>query len=266
MRCHAIQVDLVHESPDENRRVYEAAIAAAAPVGGDLVLLPEFSDTGYSQDLDAVADNGCLEWAASLAAAHDCFLQVGWIGRSGDRGSNHASIIGRDGSVLATYAKVFPCGPMGEGRTFDSGDELIIVDTGTLRICPMICYDLRFPELWRIAGQRGVDCFMIGANWPRSRIAHWRSLLVARAVEQQAWVVAANRIGSDPAIEYGGASMVVSPMGEVVAELGEESPGCAAATIDLEAQRAWRADFAVLGDLKPALLGDLPIREVSAPA
>src|SRR5690606_2545669 len=97
-----------------------------------------------------------------------------------------------------------------------------------------ICYDLRFPELWRLGALAGAEVFTIGASWPDARQHHWRSLLIARAIENQAYVVAVNRVGRDPHLGYAGGSMIVSPMGEVLAE-ADAAPQVIQAELDMAA-------------------------------
>ncbi len=122
----------------------------------------------------------------------------------------------------------------------------------------LICYDLRFPELWRLAAIAGTEVFTIGASWPAARRHHWRQLLIARAIENQAFVVAANRIGDDPHLSYAGGSMVVSPTGEILAEAGDHE-AVLRARLDLASLREWRRDFPALSDLHRDLLGSITV-------
>ena len=96
----------------------------------------------------------------------------------------------------------------------------------------MICYDVRCPELRRIAAGAGAEVFTIGASWPSARQSHWRSLLIARAIENQAYVVSVNRVGADPHLQYVGGSVIVSPTGEILAEADGETPQVVLADID----------------------------------
>ncbi len=136
--------------------------------------------------------------------------------------SNRAGAWSSSGKLLADYVKNYPFSYSGEDRVYRAGKDASMLSIGGLRFGLYICYDLRFPEHFRrLAGQ--VDCYLVVANWPLSRMAHWRSLLVARAVENQAWVIGVNRRGKDGnGIRYPGVSVVVDPMGEICAEGGEE--------------------------------------------
>lgn len=126
-------------------------------------------------------------------------------------------------------------------------------------MCPLICYDLRFPELWRLGAVEEADVFTIGASWPAARQQHWRALLIARAIENQAYVVAVNRIGDDPHIKYAGGSLIISPTGEVLAEAPAGNvPIVLQAELDPAALRAWREKFPALADIHRELLGSIP--------
>ncbi len=122
-----------------------------------------------------------------------------------------------------------------EVKTFRPGRGVASIDIHGIRVTPLICFDLRFPETWREAA--GSEVFVCIANWPASRMHHWRALLCARAIENQAYVVGVNRVGSDPSIEYVGGSVVFGPDGDVVAEAGNDA-GATAVRLDLASLRA----------------------------
>lgn len=111
-----------------------------------------------------------------------------------------------------------------------------------LMVCPAICYDLRFPELFRAGLALGAQAYALGANWPAERAHHWRALIIARAIENQAFVFAVNRVGCDPALEYAGGSLIVSPMGDVLAE-GDDTVRVISAEISPGEVHAWREKF-----------------------
>jgi predicted amidohydrolase len=133
---------------------------------------------------------------------------------------------------------------------------VIVRACGEAAVCPLICYDLRFPELWRVAALAGAEVFTIGASWPEVRQAHWRALLIARAIENQAYVVGVNRVGRDPSHGYAGGSLIVAPDGEILAE-GGRAPTVLVADLDLASLRAWRAEFPALRDVRPELIGSM---------
>ena len=265
MRFAAIQFNIVWEDKPANHAIVEKIVQAAAVPPGAFVLLPELGDTGFSMNLDRIVDDASLKWAAEFAARNRFFVQHGFAQRenaSGDgappQGRNCAAIIGPDGTVLGEYQKVHPFSYGKESQFYSGGDHLTLVRSGDAVVCPMICYDLRFPELWRLAANAGAEVFTIGASWPAARQHHWRTLLIARAIENQAFVVAVNRTGNDPHLQYVGGSMIITPKGEVLAEAGDE-PSVLAADLDLNALRQWRSEFPALRDVHRELLGDIRI-------
>ena len=120
--------------------------------------------------------------------------------------------------IIDQYRKIVPFRPGHEDRAYDPGDEIHIVEINGVLTCPFLCYDLRFPELWRLAAKAGAELFTIGASWPAARANHWKTLNVSRAMENQAWVLGVNRTGNDPYLAYNGDSLLVSPLGEIVSE------------------------------------------------
>jgi predicted amidohydrolase len=175
-------------------------------------------------------------------------------------GRNCAVIVSPNGEVVADYEKIHPFSYGREADHFSAGERLSMARCGDAQICPMICYDLRFPELWRLAAlsQPPAEVFTIGASWPAARQHHWHSLCVARAIENQAFVVACNRCGRDPHVSYAGGSIIVSPAGEILAEAAEV-PVILQAEIDAAKARQWRNDFPALQDARREFLGRVTV-------
>jgi len=265
MRVAAVQLDIVWEDKPANHAAAESLIEGAGIEPGALVVLPELADTGFSFDIDRIADEQSAAWAASFAARCQLWLQAGFARRGEDgRGRNCAAIVSPAGELGPVYEKVHPFQGR-EAAVYGGGDHLVIRDCDGAAVCPLICYDLRFPELWRVAVRAGAEVFTIGASWPAVRQAHWRALLIARAIENQAYVVGVNRVGRDPNVEYAGGSIVVSPTGEVVAEAGTGTE-VLTATLDLETLRRWRASFPALRDTRTDLLGSMDVAFSHPPA
>ncbi|MDZ4754022.1 MAG: nitrilase-related carbon-nitrogen hydrolase [Phycisphaerae bacterium] len=267
MLVAAVQTDIVWHDPAANRAVFERMLDDARLDGrldgrlgeGALVVLPELGDVGFTVALDEVTPSDAPAWAARTAKARGLAIAVGYPRRADDGlGRNECAIARPDGSLSPAYAKVHPFGFGRETEAYRGGERIVLTTIGPFTVCPLVCYDLRFPELWRLATLAGAELFVIGASWPVARQQHWRALLIARAIENQAYVVACNRVGSDPSLRYGGGSIVIGPTGEVLAEAADE-PTLITAECDHEALLAWRRKFPALRDVHRALLGDIPV-------
>jgi len=259
MKFAAVQFDIAWEDKPANHRAIEAMLDDAAVEPGTFVLLPELGDTGFSFNLDVIVDDKTLPWAQNLARRLQIWVQVGYAVRGDDgKGRNCTSIISPQGDVLGTYQKIHPFSYGKEIEHFTGGDHVLLRTCNGVSIAPTICYDLRFPEIYRLAVQNDAEVFTIGANWPSARQSHWRALLIARAVENQAYVIGCNRVGDDPYLSYLGGSMIVSPKGQVIAE-ADTQPTVLTGEIDPDALRAWRKKFPALGDMRGEALGPLPV-------
>ena len=265
MRVAAVQFDIVWEDKQANHRIIENMLEAAAIDRDTYVLLPELGDTGFSFALDKIVDDLTIPWAQRLAQRLGIWLQPGFaeIGPDG-KGRNCAAIISPQGEVLGIYRKVHPFNYGSEGEHYRGGEDLLLRSCNGAVTCPMICYDLRFPELWRIAARGGAELYTIGASWPSARQSHWRALLIARAIENQAYVVSVNRTGVDPNLQYAGGSMIISPTGEIVTE-ASETPTVLKANLDLNALHNWRQKFPALKDMHDQLVGSIPLNTTISP-
>ena len=260
----ACQLDIAWEDKAENHRRAAALLEQANPPRGSLVVLPEMFATGFSMNVDATAEGDeraserfLAETARRLGA---CALGgVVTRERPDARAANQALAFGPDGGELCRYGKIHPFSFAGEDRRFARGREVVTFLWSGFTIAPFVCYDLRFPEVFRVAALRGATVLVVIANWPAPREAHWLALLTARAIENQAYVVGVNRSGRDPHAAYSGRSRIVDPRGRVLAEAGEAA-GTIAADLDLEALQAYRRDFPVLADVDPRFVTGLPPR------
>ncbi|MEY3144271.1 MAG: hypothetical protein RLY21_2764 [Planctomycetota bacterium] len=261
MRFHAVQTDPVWLDAAENRRRIEATLAALAPEHGDFVVLPEMCETGWTSNADALRSvTGSAEWIASLARMHQVWLQAGFGEHAANgRMANSVAVADPSGVVRAIYRKnfLFPS----ERDSFAVGADLVVLDIGVAKVCPLICYDLRFPELWRLASRAGAEIFTVSSSWPSVRHEHWRALLVARAIENQAYVFASNRCGTDPSLAYDGGSVAINPLGLRLTE-ASAGEGTIAAPFDRALLDDWRAKFGALRDRRDSLLGSIEVRSV----
>lgn len=253
--AHLVQLNIAWEDPDANLRRAAQLLASTPVEPGDLVLLPEMFATGFSFDVSRTADRdqrilGFLRQTAQKLRA----TVVGGrtIETPAGRGRNVLSVALPDGSPGPEYTKVHPFPT--ELERFEPGTDVLTWPWGGLTLCPAVCYDLRFPELFRIGLKRGATAFVIAACWPHVRQPHWRALLIARAIENQAFVIACNRVGQEPGalgqpLHYAGGSIVVGPKGEILGELADEER-VLSVPIDADAVTAWRRTFRAWRDAR----------------
>lgn len=253
MRAHLVQLDMSWEDKPANRRAARDLVARAGVSPGDLILLPEMFDTGFSFNIAATADGAgeTLGFMKALAREHRATVQGGRTTPPTDRCSpgNVMTIVGPDGVPACEYRKIHPFSFGKEHETFQGGDRVETFAWGGATVCPAICYDLRFPELFRLGLFAGAEIFTIGACWPEARQHHWRALCIARAIENQAIVLACNRTGRDPSLNYAGGSIAVGPKGDVIGELAGE-PGVLSVDVRPMDVRAWRGAFPAWRDIK----------------
>lgn len=255
MRAHALQPDPVWEDHDASRAGIEQLISQVRPNRGDLLVLPELCEVGFTMNSPLAAREDSLSWGSNLARTHEVWFQMG-VARAieGGKIANTATIFDPKGREIGAYRKTFLFSPGGEHRAYQAGDGPIVVDCGGIRVSPMVCYDLRFPELWRRATRMGAELFTIGACWPTVRQHHWHALLRARAIENQAWVIASNRVGKESTSECCGGSCIIDHDGATRAHEGS-CVGCATSDLEIDSARAWRSKLPVLSDMRPGMLG-----------
>jgi predicted amidohydrolase len=260
MKAHLFQMDLAWEDKPANFANAHAMAENASVSPGDLIVLPEMFDTGFSFKIENTADddNRTIDFARQFARELGATVHAGRTVRApdGEHGLNRCEAIGPDGDIIAAYDKAHPFTYGREGERFIAGEQIVTYPwrqgDESLTVCPAICYDLRFPELFRAGLDLGAEAFVIGANWPAPRTTHWRTLAIARAIENQAFVFAANRVGRDPKLAYEGNSIAVDPKGEVLGEL-DDTPGVLSVEVDPLAAHAWREEFPAWRDRAPFL-------------
>jgi predicted amidohydrolase len=195
-------------------------IAKAAADGAQLIVLSEMFATGFSMRPERMAeDEGgpSEQFLLAQAAEHDAYL-IASLAQRGEDGAyrNNAIVAAPDGTVRR-YAKIHPFTYSGEHEHYTAGSAFLTLDIHGVRLSVFVCYDLRFAdEFWALADR--TDAYVVVANWPEARAEHWRVLLRARAIENQAYVVGVNRVGSGKNLVYTGDSAVIDPIGQTVAE------------------------------------------------
>ncbi|RFC49007.1 MAG: putative amidohydrolase [Verrucomicrobia bacterium] len=251
MRATLFQLDLAWENPAANLDRIAAMCDENPPRPGDLIVLPELATTAFSVATAralAEPENGpSVQRLQNLARHWDTHFMAG-LALLDDHGTprNTSVLIGPNG-IEARYNKLQPFSPPGENEAYPAGDCIVLAPFAGHQISPFVCYDLRFPEIFRQAASAGAVLFTVIASWPEMRTEHWRLLLKARAIENQAFVIGVNRVGTDPFFRYPGCSAIIDPMGQVVCEL-DDREGTATAEIRLEEAVEWRERFPALRD------------------
>jgi predicted amidohydrolase len=272
--AHLVQLDIAWEDPATNHEQVRQLLDKADVRPGDFVLLPEMFDTAFSFNIPATNDKRgrTLQFLLDLADDLQATVQGGRTVAACHRcaARNVATICAPGQKLLAEYAKMHLFSPGGEQQHFEPGREVATFlwdarDPGAipgLRVQPAICYDLRFPELFRAGLAAGAEAIALGACWLSTRHAHWKPLLIARAIENQSFVLAVNRVGKDPdrtapgpdgaptakpGARYLGGSVAISPKGEVLDELGDQQ-GVLSVAIDPASVRSWREQFSAWRD------------------
>jgi predicted amidohydrolase len=251
LKVALLQQDIAWENVPENHRRAARLLDAAAAAGARLAVLPEMFSTGFSMDAGRLAQAAGGESETFLAAQAKTLglWIIASIPQAGTpRPRNMALVVSPEGTA-ARYAKIHPFSYAGEHRHYEAGDRVVTVAIDGVRVTPLICYDLRFPEPFRVAAA-DTDLFVVVANWPELRREHWRTLLRARAIENQAYVVGLNRVGDGGNLHYTGDSAVVAPLGETLVE-GNDQEGVFLASIDPEVVGKLRARFPALDDRRP---------------
>jgi omega-amidase len=221
MRVAGIQLDTVWEDPQRSFERARPWIAAAAAAGAELVVLPEMYACGFSMATARIAeaaDGPSTAFLREQARAHGLWV-CGSVPESAPDGGapfNTLVLCGPDGDAHR-YRKIHPFTFAGEHKHYQAGTELVTVTIAGVRCTLFICYDLRFAnEFWGKA--HDTDCYVVVANWPARLRLHWTTLLQARAIENQAYVVGVNRVGHGGELEYSGDSRIVDPWGEPIAQ------------------------------------------------
>ena len=249
-----IQFDIRLGDVEENLAKVGRRITTLAQKGVRLVLLPEMWSTGFAHEqLEELSETtpDVLENLAWLSKE----LHVTIIGSMPEKVAdgiyNTAYVVDVDGCIAGVYRKVHLFSLTGEDQSFRPGNKAVVAETSLGRVGLMICYDLRFPEMGRSLTLQRAKMLAVVAQWPAARGAHWKALLKARAIENQLFVLGANRGGEDADLTYGGHSRIISPWGEVLARAGK-APANLLATIDFSLVEHTRRQIPCLDERVPA--------------
>ncbi len=250
------QIDIELGDPAANLDKAAAWTAEAARRGSDVVVFPEMWTTGCDwSNIDrlAASQDEVIRAVAALAKKHHIWLNGSMLALDETGQPTNTSILfDPQGEQAGLYRKIHLFGVMDEDQYLAPGQSLATVETAWGQNGLAICYDLRFPEMFRSYALKGVNMVYLPAEWPHPRLAHWQTLLRARAIENQMYMVAVNRVGNDGTYDFFGHSAIIDPWGNTVVEAGETEV-LLTATIDTETVTTVRQKIPVFRDRRPDL-------------
>lgn len=251
------QMHLHLGDPEKNFERVRAWTAEAARRGSALVLFPELWSTAY--DLEnwrahaAPLGEGMFARLRALSKAHGLAIASSILEVQADRAYNTFVLYDARGEQRALYRKVHLVPMLDEPKWLAAGDALALAEMEWGRTGLGICYDLRFPEMWRTYALNGARLMLLPAEWPSRRAYHWQTLLRARAIENQVFIAACNRVGESKGEVFAGQSVILDPWGEAVVEGDAETESLLTAEIDLAKVEEVRSRIPVFQDRRPEL-------------
>ncbi len=243
MKVGLFQYNISWENKAENKNKILSILSGSDLKNIDWIIFPEMTLSGFSMDLSKTTiNNDDIKFFKDLALVHKCNISFGGVIESNNRNIT----ISRSGKILSQYSKIHLFGYGDEHNHYKPGKENLTFNIDNFIVCPSICYDLRFPYLfWNQAVKTHV--FYVIANWPASRREHWITLLKARAIENQSFVVGVNRCGNEPKLTYSGDSMILDPLGNELVNCANKE-GLNSAEIHVEELLKIRQSFPFLKD------------------
>lgn len=258
MNVACLQMDMVFCSPEENFRKAEALIAQAMEQNPDVLVLPETWNTGFfpRENLSQLCDrdgSGVKECIGTLAKKYRVNIVAGSVSNLRDnRIYNTAFVFDREGACIACYDKIHLFSPAEEQKFYTPGDKLCRFILDGVPCGLVICYDIRFPELTRSLALAGTDVLFMVAQWSNERLSHLQNLTVARAIENQMFVVCCNSCGTAGQTVYGGNSAIIDPWGQTLAQAGMQEE-IISAQLDIDKLQPIRNTIPVFRDRRPEL-------------
>ncbi len=256
----AVQFDVANDDVAANVAAMQAGIEEAVRAGARLCVLPEMWSTSFRTEFDGAtlaAAQDAESTAQQLSAEHSLVVVGSAVEAEGEKLYNTARVYER-GELRGTYRKIHLFSPNLEHRHHCAGDEPCVVETELGKLGVLICYDIRFPELARYYFHQGVEVLVVPGQWPEARGQHWRTLLRARAIENEVFVVGCNRTGQEASLRTGepmpfpGDGRVIDPTGEILAT-GSGDAGAIVGPIELRKVRTMRRILPVAADLRPEI-------------
>ncbi|MDO5423578.1 MAG: nitrilase-related carbon-nitrogen hydrolase [Eubacteriales bacterium] len=250
------QTEILWQDKEANLCRAEGFLKKGAAAGADLLFFPEMSFTGFSMNtaVTGETDEKTVACMRAMAAANQMAVGFGWVKKTEEKAENHYTVLDENGEILSDYTKIHPFSYSGEDQYFRGGTALSSFDFQGHRIGTLICYDLRFPEIFQKLADT-CDVITVAANWPEKRREHWKALLRARAIETQTYLCGINCVGPQQGLYYSGDSAAFAPDGTLLA--GYASAETILYTEIADAVSRVRAGFPVRQDRREDLYAKL---------
>ena len=224
MKIGLVQYNPVWENKEENKRKILSLVSSNLNEVS-LLIFPEMTLTGFTMKSSVFGeslDGETFNFFSELSKNKNVHCLAGVIEKDNGNYFNSLIHINNKGELVSKYQKVHPFSYGSEDKNYSKGKKINVTQVEDFKIGLSICYDLRFPELYRLYAKEKVDALISIANWPDTRIEHWRALLKARAIENQCYMIGVNRVGKDPKLNYIGYSGVYDPMGKELVSIKDE--------------------------------------------
>lgn len=236
MKVGLTQMDIVWEDKEKNMEKVRKLVEQAAGQKVDLLVFPEMTLTGFTMNTALAGEemlfSPTLRFFKDLSKKYNMAIAFGYVEDFGSEYYNKLMVVS-DGRIIYDYDKIHPFNYGEEGRHYIGGHEIKMAVLKDMEISGFVCYDLRFPEIFQAVSDRS-QMILVIANWPKERVLHWETLLRARAIENQCYVIGVNRIGKGNGIEYVESSMAFDPLGERLTKAHSKSE---LMLIDVEADK-----------------------------
>lgn len=250
MKTHVLQYNPTWEDKEKNKRSIQSLLKNIN--NSDLLIFPEMTLTGFSMNAEKLCEERegeSFKFFSEISQKFSTDIFAGIIEKEGENYYNTLLHINSSGALINFYRKIHPFSFSDENKYYTGGTKPVITKVADMKVGLSICYDLRFPELFRFYAKERVDLIVNIANWPVTRIDHWRTLLKARAIENQCYVAGVNRVGNDPKLSYNGFSSVFDPMGIELLSI-ENDEGIFSAEIDINKVQKVRSGLPFLNDIR----------------
>ncbi len=259
MKLALVSLDQIWENKKFNLKQCEAYIKKAQSLNVELIVFPEMTLTGFSTNVDTLSENEddsfTIKIFQTMAEKYEIAIHFGAIISDNDKALNKSFFVNNRGHIIANYSKIHPFSFAKEDRYFNAGNSLSVFNFHGYKVGLTICYDLRFPELY---SAMGVECDIIFniANWPEKRLEHWETLLKARAIENQLYIVGVNRTGIDGnSLKYVESSNIYNAEGKALEYQMQE--GMKIFEVHKSCTEAFKKKFMTIQDRKTSLYKEI---------